>query len=84
MANPNFNHHNHLFAAAQTDQHENHPTSLYIDDAMSHGHQDDKPGRLLANSLSCADVPGPVDVERAVRMYREDAAVRSRVCHDVF
>nr|ABD57299.1 unknown [Neurospora crassa] len=54
------------------------------DDAMSHGHQDNQPSQLLADSLSCADVRGPVDAERAVRMYREDAAVRSGVCHDVF
>ncbi|EGZ78189.1 IMP-specific 5'-nucleotidase 1 [Neurospora tetrasperma FGSC 2509] len=42
---------------------------------MSHGHQDNQPSRLLADSLSCADVRGPVDAECAVRMYREDAAL---------
>ncbi|KAL0468730.1 hypothetical protein QR685DRAFT_500568 [Neurospora intermedia] len=84
MANLNFNQYNHLLAAAaQAYQHEDYP-SPPDDDAMSHGYQDDQPSQLLADSLSCADVRGPVDAERAVRMYRQDAAVRSGVCHDVF
>lgn len=29
-------------------------------------------------------MPGPLDVERAVRMYRQDAAVRPGVSDDVF
>ncbi|ESA43847.1 hypothetical protein NCU01946 [Neurospora crassa OR74A] len=94
MANLNFNQYKHLFAAAPAYQHEDYPPHLPSpprdddddddDDAMSHGHQDDQPSRLLADSLSCADVRGAVDAERAVRMYHEDAAVRSGVCHDVF